>query len=276
MRFRGKIDLWFWFVMLLGEGIVLTAILASEEKIWGILIGVFYNIIFLPFIIRNYVEVSDETVTVVFGFSKQSIACSKITEVYRTWDPVSSTAASLDRIVLKGDGKSIICAVQKREEFLELLKEKNVPIDDSERKKTSKSKWGMIICICVIGLVGVLLFTGNITYEYGTDSFVIRASYWPDREILYKDITQITYTEETVDGRRVSGFGSFRLQMGDFKNQEFGKYKRYTYTRCDGAVILTVKGNKMVLSGKEQEDTKELYTKLLQHLNEESVNENGD
>ena len=35
--------------------------------------------------------------------------------------------------------------------------------------------------------------------------------------------------EGNVDGTRIGGFGSFRLLLGFFENEEFGTYTRYTY-----------------------------------------------
>ena len=61
MKFKGKIDWWFWIVMLVGEALVLSSLFASERvSIIGAIVLVMYNLVFLPFVIRNYVEVTDE------------------------------------------------------------------------------------------------------------------------------------------------------------------------------------------------------------------------
>ena len=99
--------------------------------------------------------------------------------------------------------------------------------------------------------------------EYGKDSFTIKATYWSDEEISYDDIEEIEYRTGGAVGSRVGGFGSPRLQMGNFNNSEFGNYTRYTYTNCTQSVIVTVKGEKVVISGKDEESTREIYEELL-------------
>ena len=42
--------------------------------------------------------------------------------LYKTKNPISSTAASLDRIEIVGRRQSIICAVREREAFIQELK----------------------------------------------------------------------------------------------------------------------------------------------------------
>ena len=270
MRFKGKVDLWFWIAMIIGDGILISAILSEPDSIACLVGLIVYNMAFLPFVLRNYVDVSDEHVTIVFGFIKQSISLSELTEVRRTKNQISSTAASLDRIILKGNHKSMMCAVRDRDDFLDLLKRKNPAVQIySKRQKTENSwleKGVLIFCLLTAVIVVILLFTGNITYEYRDRAFSIKASYWADKEIAYEDITQISYTDKNVDGKRVGGFGSFRLQMGNFKNEEYGKYKRYTYTQCDAAVILSTGEDIFVLSGENQEETQALYRKLADEI----------
>lgn len=270
MKFKGKIDFWFWIVMLLGEALLIGSLFTPEGGIIiGIIITAFYNIIFLPIVFRNYVEVSDEKVTVVVGFSKQSIAISEIKEVYKTNNPIASSAASLDRIVIKAEGQKMMCAVQDKEKFFECLKEKNsrmvIHSETREGRKTTLEKAIIIFCIATFVLVGILLMTGNINVEYNDTSCTIIASYWYDLEIEYDEIESIEYRDEKVSGSRVGGFGSFRLLMGDFRNDEFGNYTRYTYADCDAGVVLRVNGREVVISGKDKESTQAIYDEILIH-----------
>lgn len=124
MRFKGKVDLWFWIVMIIGDGILISVIFSEPDSIACLVGLIVYNLAFFPFVIRNYVSVTDDCVTVVFGFIKQSMFLSELTEVCRTKNPISSTAASLDRIILKGNHKYMMCAVRDRDAFLDLLKSK--------------------------------------------------------------------------------------------------------------------------------------------------------
>lgn len=269
MKFKGKIDIWFWVVMLLGEVLLLgTLFMPGEGIIIGIITMVVYNIIFLPFVFRNYVEVTDEKVIVAFGFSKDSIMISEIQEVYRTNNPIASSAASLDRIVIKSRQKSMMCAVQDKDKFFAYLQDKNPKIDighsGKEKGTHTVTKVSVIFCLVIFVLVGIVLVTGNIKVEYAEDSFTIKASYWYDKEIDYAEIESIEYVDEKISGSRTGGFGSFRLLMGDFKNDEYGNYTRYTYADCEAGVVLLVNRREVVISGKDKETTKEIYEELME------------
>lgn len=268
MKWKGKVDLWFLVIVLLGEALVVSSLLTSESgKGFGIIITIFYNIIVLPFIIRNYVKVSDEEVIVAFGFSKNKIAISEIQEMYTTHNPISSSAASLDRIVIRGKQKTIMCAVHEKETFFNYLKEKNPNIimknTKKEKRKHVLETVSILFCFISFVAVAILLFTGDIEIKYEKNSFTINATYWNDKEIKYEDIESIKYSDEKIPGSRVGGFGSFRLLMGDFKNAEFGNYTRYTYTKSDAGVVLVVKGREVVIGGEDKESTRAIYEELL-------------
>lgn len=124
---------------------------------------------------------------------------------------------------------------------------------------------GIFIAVILI-FVAVLMFTGNIEYALNDDHIAVKASYWADTTVPYADITAIEYREDGVDGVRTSGFGSAQLSMGQFRNDEFGYYTRYTYTRCDEAIVLTLGDDIMVISGKDAAATRALYDSLLPHI----------
>ena len=92
--------------------------------------------------------------------------------------------------------------------------------------------------------------------------YVIR-SYYDDLAVKYGVIDGIGYREGSVSGARVFGFGSFRLLMGTFENEEFGSYTRYTCYRPPACVVLTVNEKTLVLSGNSPESTRNLYDILL-------------
>ena len=61
----------------------------------------------------------------------------------------------------------------------------------------------------------------------------------------------------------MGGYGSFRLLMGFFENEEFGTYTRYTYFKPEACVVITSGEKKIVLSGETYEETETLYLNLL-------------
>lgn len=52
--------------------------------------------------------------------------------------------------------------------------------------------------------------------------------------------------------------------MGNFRNNKYGNYTRYTYTGCEAYVELTVDGKKIVLNGADKESTRAIYEALLE------------
>lgn len=139
-------------------------------------------------------------------------------------------------------------------------------------KAVTKSKNGkniiisLIITAVVLGAAAVLLFTGNVNVQYGEDSFTVKAAYWSDIDVSYDLIDSIEYRDEFDGGTRTNGFGSPRLLLGTFRNDEFGYYTRYTYTEDNGYVVLSVDGKMLVLSGVDEDATKEIYNSITERL----------
>ena len=111
------------------------------------------------------------------------------------------------------------------------------------------------------------MFTGNIKFIFDETSFIIDADYYNNLTVDYDTITDIEYRENTNVGTKYNGFNSARLLMGGFKNEEFGKYTRYTYTNCDACVVITSDDKTLIISGIDYNETKELYEKLLNKTN---------
>ncbi len=130
--------------------------------------------------------------------------------------------------------------------------------------KMGKGSLAALIVLPV--LVAGLLFTGDIGYQFREDSLYIEADYYGDYVVAYDSIQDLELREMNMDGIRVNGFGSFRLLMGYFQNQEFGTYTRYTYCDPEACVVVYLKNQILVLSGATREETQALYTQLLEKV----------
>ncbi len=115
----------------------------------------------------------------------------------------------------------------------------------------------------IIIVAMVLMFSGNIEVICEDMSLTINADYWTDAEIAYSEIDTVEYRENIDVGVRVNGFGSPRLSMGVFSNEEFGNYNLYAYTDAEEFVILTSKGKTLVIGMKEAGATGEIYNTIL-------------
>lgn len=131
------------------------------------------------------------------------------------------------------------------------------------KAETAITKGALIALIVVLIFVLCVLFAGDISFDFEEEYLHIDASFYNDYVIYYDVIENIEYRDGNVDGMRVGGYGSFRLLMGYFKNEEFGTYIRYTYYKPEACVVLTVSGKPVVLSGETAEETQAIYQELL-------------
>ncbi|RDY32576.1 PH domain-containing protein [Lachnotalea glycerini] len=129
MKFKGKVAVWFWCILIGGNALTIYELFFSRDSVVE-LVGAFFiiNIVFLPMIIRNYAEIDYDTLSIYFGFGKDSMKTNEISEIYKTHNPIASSAASLDRIVIKGKKKEMVCAVREKDKMLSELLKKNSKI----------------------------------------------------------------------------------------------------------------------------------------------------
>lgn len=126
--------------------------------------------------------------------------------------------------------------------------------------KTSKNAWIALVILLVF--VASTLFAGELEYEFDDKYLTIDADFYNDLIIDYNSIASIEYRDGNVDGIRVGGYGSFRLLMGYFQNDEFGVHIRYTYYKPEACIVVKTDSNTFVLSGKTKAETQELFTTL--------------
>lgn len=138
-------------------------------------------------------------------------------------------------------------------------------VEKSATERKLEKRAGIFVTVVVIA-VGVYLFTGNIHVQYGKEKITVKASYFTDMDLAYSKIESVEYKEKIDPGNRVWGFGSFRLLAGSFQNDEFGYYTRYSYYKCKAGVVIQTKDDKIVLSGKDEKSTKEIYEELKRRL----------
>lgn len=124
MKFQGKIAIWFYAIAIIANIMFVKELLFTKDNTIALIIGIVtINIIFIPIIVRNYILLNSESITVFFGFGKESMKINEILEVYQTHNPIASSAASLNRIVIKSKRSEIMCSVVEKDKlFLELKK----------------------------------------------------------------------------------------------------------------------------------------------------------
>lgn len=153
--------------------------------------------------------------------------------------------------------------------FYRKQKAQGVPMKERPKLEKKVKKAVLSIAAVAVVLVGVLLFTGSVKTEFREDDLHVLVTYYGSQDIPYSDIASVELRTENVDGTRVWGLGSFRLLAGRFENEEFGPYTCLTYYDPQSAIVLkTTKGETIVLSGKNGEESQAIYGELLAHLSQ--------
>lgn len=131
MRFRGKVSWWFYAIMIGVAGLQIPLIIVSafiDPNVAAFLMNlvIFVSVeVFCVFIaIHNFVDLEEESLLIVFGFLWRRIPYSEITALTATNNPLSSLAASLDRIEIRCRNKAstMIAVMDKERFFLEMKK----------------------------------------------------------------------------------------------------------------------------------------------------------
>lgn len=129
--------------------------------------------------------------------------------------------------------------------------------------KNPLTKWSLLVVAAFLVFLLLVCFTGDIQVDFRDTNFYIDSDRWDGLTVEYDAIDSIEYREEMVSGSRTNGFGSPRLLMGTFENEEFGSFTRYTYASCESCIVLTVGERTLVISGQDAEATKAIYQELL-------------
>ncbi len=147
------------------------------------------------------------------------------------------------------------------------LKEGNYVAKNIIKEMPKAYKIITIVCLAAILIfVPLISCTGDINFITDEAALEIQADYYHDITVSYDSIDDIEFREVTAGGLRTSGFSSFRLLMGQFKNDEFGYYTRYTYYDDAGCIVITVGEDKLVIAAKTLTETKALYDTLTEKI----------
>ena len=135
----------------------------------------------------------------------------------------------------------------------------------SKAETTTARITAVFVPIILIGAV-IVMFTGTIEVHCEDTAFRIEASYWTDLSVDYSEIDTIEYRKDFAVGTRTSGFGSAKLSMGIFQNEEFGSYTLYAYTGAKEYIVLTSDDKILVIGMSDTEETKAIYDSIIEKV----------
>ena len=112
----------------------------------------------------------------------------------------------------------------------------------------------LIIAISTIVFTIWTLFCGSIQIRCNDRDFNIEAKGWNDY---------------TVEYSQINGLGNLKYAMGNFKNDIFGDYIRYTHASCHSYVVMNIDGKILVVNGENDAETKEIYQRISEKVSKE-------
>ena len=134
--------------------------------------------------------------------------------------------------------------------------------------------------IGVSGIIAILtiifgiwtLFLGSIEIRFEDKDFTIEAQGWSDYTVDYAQIDSISYEEnssQSWNDYRTNGLGNLKYAMGNFRNDVYGDYIRYTHSSCHSYVVMSIDGKILVVNGANDSATKEIYHTISEKMSNE-------
>lgn len=123
--FKGKNAVWFYLTFILYNVIPF----ASWPWNLGLLIilVIYYligDLIFIPCMINNKIELYDDYFIFHYMFSKQKVMLKDIKTIKKSHSFIASSANSLDRIYIETKNQSMYISLKENDEFIRLVNEK--------------------------------------------------------------------------------------------------------------------------------------------------------
>lgn len=123
--FKGKNAIWFYLTFILYNVIPF----ASWPWDLGLLIilVIYYligDLIFIPCMINNKIELYDDYFIFHYMFSKQKVMLKDIKTIKKSHSFIASSANSLDRIYIETKNQSMYISLKENDEFIRLVNEK--------------------------------------------------------------------------------------------------------------------------------------------------------
>lgn len=139
-----------------------------------------------------------------------------------------------------------------------------------KKLEPQQKKLMLILAAVAVALIAVVvigyIFTGDISCTYTDTGLQVTNSYINGVELAYEDMDSVELRQSFEFGVRGYGFGSARLAMGVYQNEEFEAYTLYAYKSCDSVVLIRSGEKVLVLNCKTAEQTQTLYKTLLEKV----------
>ena len=124
-----------------------------------------------------------------------------------------------------------------------LFYKKKIATGDKLKIQYNKKTIGVSGIIAILTIIFVIwtLFWGSIEIRFEDTDFTIEAQGWSDYTVDYTQIDSISYEENSSQNwndYRTNGLGNLKYAMGNFRNDVYGDYIRYTHSSCHSYVVM--------------------------------------
>lgn len=125
-RYTGKNAWWLILVFIVSNGLPLSIFRKYVEfDIILVLTLLFYYLvldsIFVPILVKNYVELYEDYFLFYYGFSKKKIIIKEILKMEKTRNMSASSANSLDRILIETKNDELMISLKENNDFFEQI-----------------------------------------------------------------------------------------------------------------------------------------------------------
>ena len=155
-----------------------------------------------------------------------------------------------------------------------LFYKKKIATGDKLKIQYNKKTIGVSGIIAILTIIFVIwtLFWGSIEIRFEDTDFTIEAQGWSDYTVDYTQIDSISYEENSSQNwndYRTNGLGNLKYAMGNFRNDVYGDYIRYTHSSCHSYVVMSIDGKILVVNGANDSATKEIYHTISEKMSNE-------
>lgn len=129
-RFDGKTAWWLYLLLVLYNLIPVGIIVFDKSFEWSavtiicFVLCYLFNLIWLPIMIIDWVDVYKDHFVFHYGFFKFMVKIEDIVEIKKSHNPVSATVNSYDRVYVKTTKRSFYLSLYKNDKFIELITSK--------------------------------------------------------------------------------------------------------------------------------------------------------
>ena len=138
------------------------------------------------------------------------------------------------------------------------------------RKRNIAVAFSAVMVVIVLMIVAWAMTVGNVTATLNEDELSIDATMMHE-SVSYDEITYVELRTDVEYGDRIGGLGNGKVLTGNFRNDEFGKYRLAVWRAVEECIVVHTTGKTVVFNLEDGETTRMFYNDLSDRLNGPSI-----